>query len=390
MAITKYIHTVNIDVGISTTGKILEFGKDFLDWLYANMPGGEVMAKNTQTPNVDLASRAWNTVTGTAQNGGSANTIKLASGASSTNGYYVGLQITLTGGPGAGDVRNIIAYDGSTKLATVDSNFSATPTSATTYSIKETWVPDWLKAAFPDSNNYRYVTGAITFTHAESQSDWVICTTYDGSTTKYGAVIIGIRNNAASGQVVYGEITRFQPDTIDNVYLNHNETLTLLIADKTGAYKIFAKDANPSATSGNTYYYGVVRLDSPIEPTDVNAWFMFGQNDATKTRFTRQFNAEALGQICEVTCDTLIPESTNFTKNYYNQKIPLARVWAGVADLGMRGYTTNLVIVPQSFIVSNQFYTINGESYYGLGTFDNHIQLPGGGANVGQRVLLKA
>jgi len=255
---------------------------------------------------------------------------------------------------------------------------------------KETWVPDWLKAAYPDSNNYRYVTGAITFTHAESQSDWVICTTYDGSTTKYGAVIIGIRNNAASGQVVYGEITRFQPDTIDNVYLNHNETLTLLIADKAGAYKIFAKDANPSATSGNTYYFGVMKLDNPVEPTDVNAWFMFGQNDATKTRFTRQFNAEALGQICEVTCDTLIPESTNFTKNYYNQKIPLARVWAGVADLGMRGYTTNLVIVPQSFIVSNQFYTINGESYYGLGTFDNHIQLPGGGANVGQRVLLKA
>jgi hypothetical protein len=133
-----------------------------------------------------------------------------------------------------------------------------------------------------------------------------------------------------------------------------------------------------------------MKLDNPVELTDANAWFMLGQNDASKTRFTRQYNAEALGQICEVTCDTLIPEGTNFTKNYYNQKIPLARVWAGVADLGMRGYTTNLVIVPQSFIISNQYYTINGDSYYGLGTFDNHIQLPGGGANVGQRVLLKA
>ncbi len=390
MAITKYIHTVNIDVGVSTTGKILEFGKDFLDWLYDNMPGGETMTKNTQVPNVDFASRSWNPVNGTAQNGGSSNSIKLATGASSTTGFYVGLQITLTGGPGSGDVRNIIAYDGSTKIATVDSSFSATPTSATTYSIKETWVPDWLKTAYPDASSYRYVTGVITFTHAASQSDWVICTTYDGSTTKYGAVIIGIRNNPASGQVVYGEITRYQPDTIDNVYLNHNETLTLLIADKSNGYKLVSKDANPSATSGNIYYFGVMKLDNPVELTDANAWFMLGQNDASKTRFTRQYNAEALGQICEVTCDTLIPEGTNFTKNYYNQKIPLARVWAGVADLGMRGYTTNLVIVPQSFIISNQYYTINGDSYYGLGTFDNHIQLPGGGANVGQRVLLKA
>ena len=390
MAITKYTHTVNIDVGISTVGKIIEFGKDFLDWLYTNMPGGETMTKNTQTPNVDLANRAWNAVAGTAQNGGSANTIKLASGASASAGFYVGQQITLTAGPGAGDVKSIVAYDGATKIATVDTNFSATPTSTTTYSIKETWVPDWLKTVYVDANNYRYITGAITFTHAASQTDWVICTVYDGSTTKYGAVVIGIRNNSASGQVVYGEITRYQPDTIDNVYVNHNETITLLIADKTGAYKVFSKDANPSATSGNVYYFGVTKLDSPVETTDTNAWFMIGQNDATKTRFTRQFNGEALGQICEITCDTLIPESTNFMKNFYNQKIPLARVWAGVADLGMRGYTTNLVIVPQSFIISNQTYTINGDSYYGLGTFDNHIQLPGGGANVGQRVLLKA
>lgn len=389
MAITKYTHTVNIDVGISTVGKILEFGKDFLDWIYTIMPGGETMTKYTQTPNVDLANRAWNTVSGTAQTGGSANTIKLATGASSTNDFYVGLQITLTGGPGSGDVKNIVAYNGSTKIATIDTNFSATPTSSTTYSIKETWVPDWLKTAYPDASSYRYVTGVLTFTHVGSQSDWVICTTYDGSTTKYGAVIIGIRNNLASGQVVYGEITRYQPDTITNAYLNHDETLTLLIADKENGYKIISKDANPSDTSGNIWYYGVIKLDAPVEVTDTNAWVMFGQNDATKTRLTRQFNGEALGQICELTCDTLIPEGSNFTKNYYNQKIPLARVWAGVADLGMRGYTTNLVIVPQSFTISNQTYIINGDNYYGLGTFDNQIQLPGGGANVGQRVLLK-
>lgn len=239
MTIAKYIHTVNIYVGVSTVGRIIEFGKDFLDWLYTNMPGGENMTRNTQTPNVDMASRTWNTVSGTAQNGGSANTIKLATGASASNGFYVGQQIALTGGPGSGDVRTITAYDGTTKIATVDTNFTATPTSTTTYSIKETWVPDWLKAAYPDSNNYRFVTGVLAFTHQASQSDWVICTTYDGSTTKYGAIIVGIRNNAASGQVVFGEITRYQPDTISNIYLNNNETITLMIGDKANGYKCY-------------------------------------------------------------------------------------------------------------------------------------------------------
>lgn len=389
MSVIKYIHTVNIDVGISTVGRIIEFGKDFLDWLQVNMPGGETMTKNTQTPNVDLANRGWNTVNGTAQSGGTINTIRLASGASSTNDYFTGLQITLTGGPGAGDVRNIIAYNGSTKAATVDADFSAIPTAATTYSIKETWVPDWLKAAYPDSNNYRFVTGVIAFTHQASQSDWVICTTFDGSTTKYGAIVVGIRNNAVSGQVIFGEIARYQPDTISNIYLNNNETITIMIGDKPNGYKIISKDANPSDTSGNIWYYGVMRLDSPVEPSDTDAWFMFGQNDSTRTRFTRQFNGEALGQVCRVMCDTLLPESGNFTKNHFSQKIPLARVWAGVADLGLRGYTSNLAVAPQSYVIGNQYYTINDDSYYGLGTFDNLIQLPGDGANVGQRVLLK-
>jgi hypothetical protein len=112
------------------------------------MPGGETMTKYTQTPNVDLANRAWNTVSGTAQTGGSANTIKLATGASSTNDFYVGLQITLTGAPVQVMLKILLLI---TEAQNCDNryNFSATPTSSTTYSIKETWVPDWLKTAYP-------------------------------------------------------------------------------------------------------------------------------------------------------------------------------------------------------------------------------------------------
>jgi len=49
---------------------------------------------------------------------------------------YTGTSIILTSGPGQGDIRNIIEYDGSTKTATVDAPFSTTPTTATNFTLK--------------------------------------------------------------------------------------------------------------------------------------------------------------------------------------------------------------------------------------------------------------
>ena len=73
-------------------------------------------------------------VGGTAQ-GGTATTITLAAGASASDDAYVGMPINLTAGPGNGDTRTVVAYVGSTKVATVGQPFSANPTSATVYSI---------------------------------------------------------------------------------------------------------------------------------------------------------------------------------------------------------------------------------------------------------------
>lgn len=78
-------------------------------------------------------------ITGTAQSGTS-TTITLASGDTAATGLYVGQQIILTGGTGAGQVATVTAYDGPSKLATITAPFAGgtwlvTPDNTTTYRI---------------------------------------------------------------------------------------------------------------------------------------------------------------------------------------------------------------------------------------------------------------
>lgn len=74
-------------------------------------------------------------VTGTAQSGSTSNTIKLAAAASATDDAYNGMYVTITGGTGSGQVRYITDYVGSTKVATVNSNWTTTPDATSTYSL---------------------------------------------------------------------------------------------------------------------------------------------------------------------------------------------------------------------------------------------------------------
>lgn len=74
-------------------------------------------------------------VTGTAQAGGSSTTIKLAAGASAIDGYYVGMPLRITGGAANGYKGRIIAYNGTTKIATVTGTFAATPDVTSAYSV---------------------------------------------------------------------------------------------------------------------------------------------------------------------------------------------------------------------------------------------------------------
>ena len=71
---------------------------------------------------------------GTAQTGAS-TTITLAAAFSEDSNNIIGLQIVTLGGTGSLQTRYITAYDNSTKIATVDSAWTTTPDSTTTYLI---------------------------------------------------------------------------------------------------------------------------------------------------------------------------------------------------------------------------------------------------------------
>lgn len=74
-------------------------------------------------------------VTDTAQ-AGAAGTITLAAGASSSDDIYNGEQVTIIDGTGAGQARLITDYNGTTKVATVDRNWTVNPDSTSVYSIQ--------------------------------------------------------------------------------------------------------------------------------------------------------------------------------------------------------------------------------------------------------------
>jgi hypothetical protein len=74
-------------------------------------------------------------ITGTAQVGGSTTSIKLAAAASATNDFYTGMSIEITDGTGAGQKGEIIAYDGTTKIATIAKAWAVAPDVTSQYSI---------------------------------------------------------------------------------------------------------------------------------------------------------------------------------------------------------------------------------------------------------------
>jgi hypothetical protein len=63
--------------------------------------------------------------------------IRLAAAASSVPNAYVGMQVRITGGTGAGQQRTIQSYDGASKVACVDIAWDTTPDSTSVYDIDD-------------------------------------------------------------------------------------------------------------------------------------------------------------------------------------------------------------------------------------------------------------
>lgn len=74
--------------------------------------------------------------TGTAQ-AGSPLTITLDAGASVVNDFYTGMVIRLTSGTGADQLRTVIKYVGSTKVATVSRTWGVTPDATSVFRIAQ-------------------------------------------------------------------------------------------------------------------------------------------------------------------------------------------------------------------------------------------------------------
>lgn len=74
--------------------------------------------------------------TGTAQAGASGS-ITLAASEPATTGYYNQCYVRITGGTGSGQIRQVTAYSGSTKVATTDTTWTTAPNATSTYSIEE-------------------------------------------------------------------------------------------------------------------------------------------------------------------------------------------------------------------------------------------------------------
>jgi Bacteriophage tail sheath protein len=72
---------------------------------------------------------------GTAQFGGEASIALQADRASNQNDAYTDMWIEITGGTGRGQVRGITDYDGDSKTATVDSNWTPVPDNTSTYQV---------------------------------------------------------------------------------------------------------------------------------------------------------------------------------------------------------------------------------------------------------------
>jgi hypothetical protein len=67
--------------------------------------------------------------------GGSTNTITLPSYFSRIDNSYAGVGISITTGPSAGDFRTIVSYVGSTKVATVNQNWTTTPAANSVFAL---------------------------------------------------------------------------------------------------------------------------------------------------------------------------------------------------------------------------------------------------------------
>lgn len=84
---------------------------------------------------LERVTTSGNVNAGTCQAGSTTDTIVLAAGASASDNFYNGYVVRTTGGTGPNQIRQVIAYTGATRTATVSRAFGTTPDGTTTYRV---------------------------------------------------------------------------------------------------------------------------------------------------------------------------------------------------------------------------------------------------------------
>jgi len=126
------VDTANVDTTSSATYNATLVGDGYIRALVYDQGTGtnaNTYVYKAYVNDIDTNSPSANAVAG------ATSTITLPATYSAMNSAYVGVTISIIAGVSAGDFRTITAYNGSTKVATVNQPWTVTPTSSSTFSL---------------------------------------------------------------------------------------------------------------------------------------------------------------------------------------------------------------------------------------------------------------
>ena len=126
------VDTANVDTTSSATYNATLVGDGYIRALVYDQGTGtnaNTYVYKAYVNDIDTNSLTANAVAG------ATSTITLPATYSAMNSAYVGVTISIIAGVSAGDFRTITAYNGSTKVATVNQPWTVTPTSSSTFSL---------------------------------------------------------------------------------------------------------------------------------------------------------------------------------------------------------------------------------------------------------------
>ena len=256
---------------------------------------------------------------GTAQ-AGAATTITLASGASSTNLYYYHQLVQIVSGTGAGQVRQIVGYIGSTKVATVNYAWQTNPDNTSVYRLIGDHVP------FCDSAGtvwgYNHAGSAIATITATNAISTLIGTPAGADVSTDIAAIKGdtasILADTGTDGVLISSGTAVGQISLTNGIVSAYDHEGAEIAKATNLASVISRIGSFTETGANTIlrFFKALMSKTATLPSDVGGTFdpatdsteaLRDRGDAAWTTGTTPPTAAA---IADAVCDEAVSDHT--------------------------------------------------------------------------------